>query len=77
MTLVAVGSLAKYTQIQSLGDAMLAKGDRPLLEASPYDRMWGIGIGIDPAALRAEQQWHGKNQLGRVLMAVRHHLVVA
>lgn len=73
MVIVAIGSLAKYTQNPTLLAPLLNTGERPLLEASPYDRIWGIGI--NEKDLAAGRPWTGRNQLGQVLMAVRHHLI--
>ncbi len=42
-----------------------------LVEASPYDRVWGVGMGADDAARVGEDGWRGSNLLGKALMEVR------
>ncbi|TWT38526.1 NADAR family protein [Blastopirellula retiformator] len=72
--LVTEGNLAKFSQNQPLKEFLLATGDQVLVEASPYDRIWGIGLkGTDPKAAHP-QTWEGQNLLGFVLMDVREAL---
>lgn len=56
----------------SLGELLLGTGDRELVEASPYDRVWGVGFRAKDAEENRER-W-GLNLLGRALMAVRERL---
>ncbi|KAI1776822.1 hypothetical protein F4818DRAFT_360249 [Hypoxylon cercidicola] len=55
-----------------LRDALLATGDRPLVEASPFDRIWGIGFRAANAE-RNRPRW-GLNLLGKCLMEVREQV---
>lgn len=48
-------------------------GDAIMVEASPYDRVWGIGYDEEEAPRAPEERW-GENLLGQVLMEVRAHL---
>lgn len=49
--LVVRGNLAKFGQRPELRDVLLRTGDMVLVEASPTDRIWGIGLAADdPAA---------------------------
>uniref|UniRef100_A0A6B2LN51 NADAR domain-containing protein n=1 Tax=Arcella intermedia TaxID=1963864 RepID=A0A6B2LN51_9EUKA len=69
--IVEKGNLAKFQQNPELKEKLLATGDKILVEASPYDKIWGIGIeGHHPDA-RNPKKWRGKNYLGQCLMAVR------
>lgn len=56
----------------NLREALLATGDRPLVEASPHDRTWGIGFKAADAE-RNRRRW-GFNLLGKCLMEVREQL---
>ena len=53
---------------------LLATGDRMLVEASPYDRIWGVGLSEDDSRIHDPKQWRGQNLLGQALMEVRDKL---
>lgn len=64
-----------------LGNPELAKrlidtGDKILVEASPYDRIWGIGMPATAAVKIPESDWPGENLLGQILMEVRDELIL-
>lgn len=50
-------------------------GNRQLVEASPNDRIWGVGFDSEHAEGR-EEEW-GENKLGKALMRVREKLRAA
>lgn len=52
--------------------ALLATGDREIVEASPRDRIWGVGFGAKDAGSQRER-W-GLNLLGKALMEARRIL---
>ena len=62
----------KFYQNNKLQQELLATGDSILAEASPYDRIWGIGLSVRDAELG--KQWRGENLLGKLLMKVRNKL---
>lgn len=69
--IMVVGLTEKFLQNRSMCDALLATGDTIIAEASPYDRIWGIGLtASDPRALN-QKTWRGQNLLGIALMKVR------
>lgn len=73
--IVKRGSLAKYTQNPDLLTALLATNPHTLVEASPYDCVWGIGFyGSDPRA-QSRDTWRGLNWLGQILTEVREELL--
>jgi ribA/ribD-fused uncharacterized protein len=71
---VVVGNLLKFGGDAALKEYLLETGDKVLVEASPVDRVWGIGLAAaDPRAERPED-WPGLNLLGFALMCARDML---
>lgn len=70
--LVYAGNIAKFSQNTNLKDLLLNTGDTVLVEASPYDNIWGIGFKAEDAE-RNIDSW-GENRLGKILMEVRNTL---
>jgi hypothetical protein len=64
----------KFSQNEDLKKMLLKTNDKILVEASPTDRIWGIGIGIDDPNRFDENKWRGQNLLGKCLMVVRDKL---
>jgi len=50
---------------------LLATGDKVLVEGSPVDKIWGVGLKYDSEEILDEENWDGLNLLGKVLMKVR------
>lgn len=74
LNLVYAGAKAKFTQHEDLYDLLLSTGNTELVEASPYDRIWGIGLAVSNPAARDKTQWRGQNLLGVVLKRLRDQL---
>ncbi|WP_205650587.1 NADAR family protein [Actinoplanes solisilvae] len=72
--IVVAGNRAKFGQHDELRAYLLTTGDRVLVEASPMDRVWGIGLGRDDPAAANPRRWRGTNLLGFALMDVREEL---
>jgi len=75
--LVVEGNLAKFAQHAELKAFLLGTGRRVLVEASPVDRIWGIGMAGDDPNAEKPQKWRGLNLLGFALMEVRDRLLVS
>lgn len=69
--LVYQGNLHKFGQHPQLFDYLLSTGQSIIVEASPRDRIWGIGMGKDNPAAQNPHTWRGLNLLGSALMEVR------
>ena len=70
--IVLEGSYLKFTENEDLKRQLLETGTRELVEASPRDRIWGIGFGKDRAE-SVRQRW-GLNLLGNALMETRERI---
>lgn len=64
----------KFSQNKELKEKLLATGDKLLVEASPYDKKWGIGLSKYNAIKTKKENWPGENRLGKCLMNVREKL---
>jgi ribA/ribD-fused uncharacterized protein len=64
----------KFSQNPDLAKQLLDTGDRVLVEASPYDKIWGVGLGEDDPLILDKANWRGTNLLGIALMQVRKML---
>jgi ribA/ribD-fused uncharacterized protein len=73
--IVVSGNLAKFRQNAALQSFLIGTKERVLVEASPVDRIWGIGMAADDPAARDPECWPGLNLLGFALMSVRRTLV--
>lgn len=69
--IVVAGNLAKFRQHAALRTFLLTTGRRVLVEASPVDRIWGIGLTRDDPAAADPARWRGLNLLGFALVQVR------
>jgi ribA/ribD-fused uncharacterized protein len=61
----------KFTQNKSLLAEILSTGNDLIVEASPYDKIWGIGLGEDDPRALDQSQWQGTNWLGIAIMKAR------
>ncbi|MFF4489003.1 NADAR family protein [Streptomyces sp. NPDC001544] len=85
--IVVEGSVHKFSAHPELREFLLNTGERSemgvppaggwgkvLVEASPVDRVWGIGLAADDEAAADPERWRGPNLLGFALMAARERL---
>lgn len=72
--IVVEGSVHKFAAHADLREFLLGTGERVLVEASPLDRVWGIGLAADAEAAGDPRRWRGPNLLGFALMAARERL---
>lgn len=75
--IVVEGSVHKFGAHPELLAYLLGTGDRVLVEASPVDRVWGIGLAADDEAAMDPERWRGPNLLGFALMEARERLGTA
>ena len=68
---VLAASLAKFKQNDRMKQIILATGTKTLVEASPEDNIWGIGMGEDDPLIEDKNNWKGLNLLGYALTCAR------
>jgi hypothetical protein len=73
--IVYEASHAKFTQNPELLKALLATAGTELVEASPLDRIWGVGLGAEDPRIQDPAKWRGLNLLGKVLTRLREDLL--
>jgi len=72
--IVVQGNHHKFSQNAKMGAFLLGTGNRVLVEASPVDKVWGIGLAVDNENVENPRKWKGENLLGYALMEVRDRL---
>ena len=65
------GNTEKFEQNTALRAWLLSTADRVLVEASPRDKIWGIGLGAEDERALDPKTWRGLNLLGFALMRTR------
>ena len=73
--IVKEGNVHKFTQNEDLKQFLLKTQNRILVEASPLDTIWGIGMAIENNDIYNPKKWNGLNLLGFALMETRDELV--
>lgn len=73
--IVYEGNYAKFTQNDDLLKKLLATKGTTLVEASPYDCIWGIGLKETDKAAKDRSKWRGTNWLGEILTGLREDLI--
>lgn len=71
---VVAANVAKFSQNEEFKKVLLESGDRIIVEASPQDKIWGIGLGEFDRRSRNPALWQGQNLLGLALMVTRNHI---
>lgn len=61
------GNMAKFTQSKSHNIALMNTSNTLIVEASPVDRIWGIGLSVEDAKHVSVEQWRGTNWLGQIV----------
>ncbi len=72
--IVVTGNRAKFGATDALREFLVSTAGKVLVEASPKDRIWGIGMGMNDPRVNDPHAWEGLNLLGFALMAARDAL---
>jgi ribA/ribD-fused uncharacterized protein len=73
-SIVFTANLLKFSQNPKLKEMLLNTKDTILVEASPYDNIWGIGLSESDKRALDSKKWLGENKLGKILINVRNIL---
>lgn len=66
---------AKFRSSEHLAEQLLKTQERLIAEASPYDKLWGIGMRLEDPRASFPSEWKGVNVLGWALMTTREKLI--
>jgi len=69
--IVVNANYLKFTQDETLKKLLLSTRDKTIVEASPEDTIWGIGLLYNDNRVLDESNWQGENLLGKAIMKVR------
>ena len=72
--IVVRGNTHKFSQHPALKAFLLGTKDQVLVEASPMDTIWGIGLDASSPVIENPSAWMGENLLGYALMETRDKL---
>ncbi len=73
--IVVRGNYEKFRQNEHLLKALKSTQSKVLVEASPYDKIWGIGMESNDLRAKCPEHWDGQNLLGKALMDVRNEFL--
>ena len=72
---VTLGNYNKFTQNPEFKKFLIVNIDKFFVEASPYDKIWGIGLGENAAGIDNPANWKGLNWLGQCINHARDIIV--
>lgn len=75
LQIVYKGNYAKYTQNEELKQLLINTGDRLIVEASPEDVIWGIGLHENDPNIDNPLLWKGQNLLGWAITLVKQEIL--
>ena len=74
VSVVTYGNYHKFCKNEELKAFLRSTENKVLVEASPYDTIWGIGLSADAPEAKRPELWKGTNLLGFALMKIRERL---
>lgn len=73
--IVQRGNYFKFSQNPDLKELLILTDGYELVEASPYDKIWGVGLGPDDPKILDPANWEGENLLGKTIDAAREQII--
>lgn len=68
-------NLAKFMQNPEFLEWLLGTAGTTLVEASPWDTIWGIGLDASDPLAKDRKTWKGTNWLGEIITQVREDIM--
>jgi ribA/ribD-fused uncharacterized protein len=68
--IVTIANYLKFSQNKELLENLLDTKNKKIIETSPYDKIWGIGLKETSKKVYDTETWNGKNYLGKCIMKV-------
>jgi ribA/ribD-fused uncharacterized protein len=72
--IVKYGLRERFKQVKGLRESLISYGNRTFVEASPYDKIWGIGMDENHPDILDSRNWKGYNLLGQILTEIKDEL---
>jgi ribA/ribD-fused uncharacterized protein len=63
----------KFNQNPTILKKLLKTNNKLLVEASPWDTVWGIGLAKNDPLIHDENNWKGQNLLGKLLTHLKNN----
>ncbi len=73
--IVYEANFLKFTQNSNILSRLFKTKGTTLVEASPVDNIWGIGLAENDSRALDRHEWKGKNWLGEILTKLREDLI--
>lgn len=73
--IVKIGNILKFSQNPDLMDFLVGTDGLKLVEAAPWDKIWGCGTDLEDPRTYSENMWQGENLLGKALMEARQRII--
>lgn len=73
--IVKRNNILKFSQIPAWKELLIFTDGYELVEASPYDKIWGVGLGEDNPDVLDKSKWNGENLLGKAIVEARDHII--
>lgn len=73
--IVRIGNILKFSQDEELKEFLVSTDGLKIVEAAPWDKIWGCGTDMNDPRTYSENMWQGENLLGKALMEARQRII--
>lgn len=75
LNIVKRNNYLKFSQNPAWKELLIYTDGYELVEASPYDKIWGVGLGEDDSKIWNKDNWEGENLLGKAIEDARERII--